>query len=78
MRAHGTLDLIRWTCCGREEIIDRDRLNDIKHGKVKRCPFCREGMEAEKNEAKLAFEVLSNLPVSPGIKRNLWGHPHAA
>lgn len=78
LRPHGNLDLIRWTCCGREEIVDRDRLNDIKHGKVKRCPFCREGMAVAENEAKHAFEVLSSLPVSPGLKRNIWGYPNAA
>jgi hypothetical protein len=79
LRPHGNLDLIRWGCCGREEIIDRTRLNDIKHGKISRCPFCREGLPPEEDhEASQAFEILSSLPVSPNIQRNCWGHPHAA
>jgi hypothetical protein len=73
VRPHGALDVVRWPCCGLEETVKRrPRLQNIKHGKARICPYCKGVSAPETGEL---MTTIYQLPVSAGLRRDLWGNP---
>jgi hypothetical protein len=74
VRPHGEhQDVVRWPCCGLEETCKRrPRLQNLKHGKAHICPYCKGITAPETGEL---MTMIYHMPVSAGMKRDLWGNP---
>jgi hypothetical protein len=76
VRPHGELEVVRWPCCGLEEIVKRrPRLQNLKHGKARICPYCKGVTAPETGEL---MSIIYQMPVPAGLRRDLWGNPHEA
>jgi hypothetical protein len=66
-------DVVRWPCCGLEETVKRrPRLQNLKHSRAHTCPYCK-GITAP--EAGELMAMIYHMPVSAGLRRDLWGNP---